>query len=44
MGVKRLACRRAVGSLTATLQVTRRAKQRETIQLTKALPGIAERK
>ena len=41
MGVKRLACRGTVGSLTPTLQVTRRTKQHETIQFTKALPGIA---
>ena len=41
MGVRRLACRRAVGSLTPTLQVTRRAKQHEAIQFTKAFPGVA---
>ena len=41
MGVKRLAFRGTVGSLTPTSQVTRRAKQHETIQVTKAFPGIA---
>src|SRR5206468_3051654 len=41
MGVRRLACRRAVGALTSTLQVTHRTKQRETIQLAEAFAGIA---
>ena len=41
MGVRRLAFRRAVGSLTATSQVTRRAELRETIKLSEAFPGIA---
>jgi hypothetical protein len=41
MGVERFVCRLAVGSLTSTLQVTRRSKQRETIQLSKAFPGVA---
>ena len=41
MGVKRLAFRGTVGTLTPTSQVTRRAKQHETIQFTEAFPGIA---
>jgi hypothetical protein len=41
MGVRRLAFRRAVGSLTSTSQVTRGSKQREAIQFSEALPGIA---
>src|SRR4051794_15324619 len=41
MGVKRLACRGTVGTLTPTAQVTGRAKLHETIQVTEALPGIA---
>ena len=41
MGVKRLAFRGTVGSLAPTSQVTHRAKQHETIQFTKAFPGIA---
>jgi hypothetical protein len=41
MGVKRLAFRGTVGSLTPTSQVTHRAKQHEAIQFTKAFPGIA---
>ena len=41
MGVKRLACRGTVGSLTPTAQVTCRTKLQETIQVTEALPRIA---
>jgi hypothetical protein len=41
MGVKRHAFRGTVGSLTPTLQVTRRAKQHEAIQFPKAFPRIA---
>jgi hypothetical protein len=41
MGVKRLAFRGTVGSLTPTSQVTHRTKQHKTIQFTKAFPGIA---
>src|SRR5262249_39078702 len=33
MSVKRLACRRAVGALTPTAQVTCRAKLQETVQV-----------
>jgi len=41
MGVRRLACRGTVGSVTPTAQVTGRAKLQETIQVTEALPRIA---
>ena len=41
MGVRRLAFRSAVRSLTTTSQVPRRSQQREPIDLTEALPGIA---
>ena len=41
MGVKRLAFRGTVGSLTPTSQVTHRAEQHKTIQFPKAFPGIA---
>ena len=41
MGVKRLACRGPVGTLTPTVQVTCRTKLQETIQVTEALPWIA---
>ena len=41
MGVKRLACRGAVGTLAPTAQVTGRTKLQKTIQVTEALPRIA---
>ncbi len=40
-GVKRLACRGTVGTLTPTSQVTGRAKPHAIIQVTEALPRIA---
>src|SRR3954465_15226931 len=41
MGVKRLACRGTVGTLTPTAQVTGRAKLQEAIQVAEAPPRIA---
>ena len=42
MGIKRLACRRTVGTLAATTQVTGlREAAGDTIQVAKALPRIA---
>ncbi len=41
MGVKRLAFRGPVGSLTSTSQVTHRTKQHEAVQFAKAFPGVA---
>ncbi len=41
MGVRRLACRCAVGSLTATTQVTRCSEQHESVESSEAFPGIA---
>ena len=38
MGVKRLACRGTVGTLTLTPQMRCRAKLKETIQVAEALP------